>query len=169
MSAELAEKAWDSLKAKEDVPFALADPTFRADLTERAEAAVKTGYTINPFEEEVVKLAAKEKKEEPKTPLHVTAPTPLGIVDENAPTAKTAKATADAKADAKADAVKTADAKAAKAAAAKSAPTAASAARAAAEVRTQSGARPASDARTTTFTTKVATSGVKTARPSGKK
>ena len=67
-----AAKAWDSVKAKDDAPFATANPDFRRELINVAEEVYNSGQTITHagtsrrlFEDEILKfrisqLAAKK-------------------------------------------------------------------------------------------------------------
>lgn len=72
MNKSLAAEAWNAVKDKDDPTFDAVNPTFREELNSRAADVVRTGLTINPFEEKVKELNAKAKSDGPLTPMGTT-------------------------------------------------------------------------------------------------
>lgn len=72
MSVDIAAKAWDLTKEDGDPTFYNTPQSHREDLTGRADGVIRTGLTINRFEEKVKELHAAEKAEAGSSPLGTT-------------------------------------------------------------------------------------------------
>ncbi len=66
---ELAAEAYNATKVEGDPAFEATPIQYQNELRERADAVVRTGVTINNFEEKVKEIHGKRKSENPGTPL----------------------------------------------------------------------------------------------------
>lgn len=81
MSRNIAEAAWNKVKAKDDPEFANSAPDHQQKLEAAAADAIRTGVTINEFERAVVEINKSEQADEPKTALGTSEPTALGTTN----------------------------------------------------------------------------------------
>lgn len=78
--SEIAQKAWDAVKAKDDAPYAAIPSTLKEELGARVDGVRRTGQTVNPFEEKVKELLESEKNEQEPPALGTT-----GVLNANQP------------------------------------------------------------------------------------
>ncbi len=94
-----AARAYDAIKDKDDPVFEATTAQYQGELNARAADVVKTGITVNAFEEEVAKINAQDIKDTPPSVLGTTEVRFDAASDAKASAKSETKAAATAKAE----------------------------------------------------------------------